>query len=172
MTRVVLVDENDNELGTMEKMEAHRQGLLHRAISVFVFNDQGDLLLQQRALSKYHGGGLWTNTCCSHPEPGEDPAVAAKRRLRQEMGIELDPVFSHHFLYKADVGDGLWEHELDHVFTGVFSGTPVLNPEEAMDWKAASMDDLRADVDLNPNRYSVWLRIILNDPRFQPVHVA
>lgn len=172
MTEVVLVDENDNPLGTMEKLEAHRLGLLHRAISVLVFNENGELLLQQRALSKYHGGGLWTNTCCSHPLPDEYPATAAKRRLREEMGIDLNPVFSHTFLYKADVGDGLWEHELDHVFTGIFTGVPVLNPEEAMDWKVVSMDELRADVGRQPHRYSAWLRIILSDPRFQPAHVA
>lgn len=172
MTKVVLVDERDNDLGTMEKMEAHRLGLLHRAISVLVFNEHGELLLQQRAMSKYHGGGLWTNTCCSHPLPGEEPLAAAKRRLQEEMGIEIDPVFSHHFIYKAEVGRGLWEHELDHVFIGTFTGEPVLNPSEAMNWKAVALDDLRADVVRNPEHYSVWLRIILNDPKFVMAHVA
>lgn len=169
---VVLVDEQDREVGIMEKLEAHRKGVLHRAISVFVFNPAGDLILQQRALHKYHGGGLWTNTCCSHPYPGEAPADAARRRLRQEMGIDAEIKYSHCFIYQADVGNGLWEHELDHVFTCTFDGMPALNPEEAMAWRYISMDALRQEVNLRPTEFSAWLRIILDDPSFVLNHVA
>lgn len=169
---VVLVDEQDREVGVMEKLEAHRKGVLHRAISVFVFNPSGELILQQRAMNKYHGGGLWTNTCCSHPYPGEAPLDAAHRRLKEEMGFETDLQFSHCFIYNADVGNGLLEHELDHVFTGIYSGTPALNPAEAMAWRPISMDALRQEVNLHPSEFSAWLRIILEDPAFILNHVA
>ena len=170
--QVVLVDEKDAEIGLMEKLEAHEKGLLHRAISVLVFNSSGELLLQQRALGKYHGGGLWTNTCCSHPLPGEAAADAARRRLRQEMGIDLSPTFSHTFLYRADVGNGLWEHELDHVFTGRFDGVPVPDPDEAMDWRWVAMATLRTEILDHPERFTIWLRHILNDPAFRFAHVV
>ena len=170
--QVVLVNEKDDEVGLMEKLEAHEKGLLHRAISVFVFNSRGELLLQQRALGKYHGGGLWTNTCCSHPLPGESASDAARRRLRQEMGIDLAPTFSHTFLYRADVGNGLWEHELDHVFTGSFDGVPVPDPDEAMDWRWVDMGTLRTEIRDRPERFTIWLRHILNDPAFRFAHVV
>lgn len=172
MDEVVLVDENDNQTGLIEKMEAHRKGLLHRAISVFVYNSKGELLLQQRAMKKYHGGGLWTNTCCSHPLPDEEPKAAARRRLMQEMGMDAEVSFSHTFIYKADVGNGLWEHELDHVFTAVLDVTPKPNPEEAMAWRYISMDELKREVEQNPETFSAWLRIILHDPSFRLTHVV
>ena len=130
MENVILVNKDDCEVGVMEKMEAHQKGLLHRAFSVFLFNKKGEILLQQRAKHKYHSGGLWTNTCCSHPRPGESLSKATQRRLREEMGIkcEMRPAFS--FIYKKKFANGLTEHELDHVFLGRFDGTPEINKEE------------------------------------------
>ena len=133
LTQVILVDVNDRPVGSMEKMQAHEQGLLHRAFSVFIFNGKGEMLLQQRTLSKYHSGGLWTNACCSHPFPDEETAEAARRRLKEELGFEtpIEKVFD--FVYKADFDNGLTEHEFDHVFTGEYEGEILLNKEEAMD---------------------------------------
>src|ERR1035437_238790 len=133
--KVILVDENDVPRGTMEKMEAHRKGELHRAFSIFVFNSNGELLLQRRAVDKYHSGGLWTNTCCSHPQPGENLMESAQKRLNEEMGIEcaLEPVF--HFIYKTKLNNELTEHELDHVFIGNYSDSPKINTQEAAEWK-------------------------------------
>src|SRR3954468_18060458 len=127
---VILVDEYDNEIGTMPKMEAHLKGKLHRAFSVFIFNAEGDLLLQQRALDKYHSGGKWTNTCCSHPRPGEDTLTAANRRLREEMGMNAELSHAFSFTYQADLLDGLTENEFDHVYFGISDDAPVMNPEE------------------------------------------
>jgi isopentenyl-diphosphate delta-isomerase len=155
---VILVDEHDRETGRMEKMEAHRQGVLHRAFSVFIFNSAGEWLLQQRAISKYHSGGLWTNSCCSHPRPGETVADAAKRRLGEEMGIAVPLTHRFQFIYKAALDSDLTEHELDHVFTGQFDGTPVLSPEEAMDWKWMKAADIRAAIAANPGHFTVWFR--------------
>lgn len=158
--QVVLVDEQDNDIGTMEKMEAHRKGVLHRAFSVFVFNGEGELMLQRRAAHKYHSAGLWTNTCCSHPRLGESPEAAAHRRLYEEMGFDcpLQPAFS--FIYKKQVGD-LIEHELDHVFIGRYDVSPSLNPAEADAWKFISIPDLEADVKANPESYTEWFRLCL-----------
>lgn len=167
MTEVILVDHHDQPLGKMEKLEAHRKGLLHRAVSVFLFNTKGELMLQRRALGKYHSAGLWTNTCCSHPYPGESAPDAARRRLREEMGIEADLDFSHTFIYKTELEDGLIEHELDHVYVGIFDGDPVLNPGEADQWKFIPMPQLHADIQSNPDRYTVWMRLILKDSQFQ-----
>ena len=167
MEEVVLVDPSDRQVGTMEKLEAHRKGLLHRAISVFVFNSKGELLLQKRASTKYHGGGLWTNTCCSHPRVGENPADAVKRRLKEEMGIDCHPVFSHTFLYKADVGQGLTEHELDHVFTAIYDGAPIPDPTEAEDWRYIDEVSLKEEVARDPEKFSAWIKIILNDKKFR-----
>lgn len=157
---VVLVDENDNETGTMNKLLAHRNGILHRAISVFVFNPNGQLIIQRRALHKYHSPGKWANTCCSHPRHGETVENAAHRRLMEEMGFDtrLEKAFS--FIYKADVGKGLTEHELDHVLMGTFEGEPQINPEEVDTWKAVDMSDLRQDVKDNPVDYAEWFKII------------
>jgi isopentenyl-diphosphate delta-isomerase len=122
-TEVILVDSEDNPIGTMEKMEAHEKGLLHRAFSVLIFNSKGQMLLQKRARSKYHSGGLWTNTCCSHPAPNESVAEAAKRRLKEEMGIDAEPKFAYKFIYKTPLDQNLVEHEVDHVFTATFDGS-------------------------------------------------
>ncbi len=160
--RVVLVDENDNEIGTEEKLKAHENGgKLHRAFSIFVFNSRGELMLQKRARSKYHFGGMWTNTCCSHPRPGEPLMETARRKLRQEMGFETDLKELFTFTYRATSENGLTEHELDHVLTGRFDGDPEPNPEEAEGWKWTSLDELAEDVKENPDRYTPWFRIAL-----------
>jgi len=168
MTQVVLVDQHDREVGTMEKLEAHRQGKLHRAVSVFLFNGKGELMLQKRASTKYHSAGLWTNTCCSHPYPGEAAVEAARRRLQEEMGIEADLDFSHTFIYKTELEGGLIEHELDHVFVGTYEGEPVLDPEEADQWKYIPMSDLMSDILVHPEHYTFWVKLILKDSQFQP----
>jgi isopentenyl-diphosphate Delta-isomerase len=158
---VILVDESDRELGRMDKLEAHRQGLLHRAISVFIFNDRGELLLQRRALEKYHSGGLWTNTCCSHPHPGESTAQAASRRLYEEMGLHCELRFRSSFIYNTPFDNGLTEHELDHIFTGTSNDTPLPDPAEVMDYAWENLENIRADVQRDTNRYTTWFRIIL-----------
>src|SRR5690606_25419863 len=147
---VILVDEQDREIGTMEKMEAHRRGRLHRAFSVFVFDDEKRLLLQQRALDKYHSGGLWTNTCCSHPRPDEKTIDAANRRLREEMGISCDLTYSFQFQYKAEFENGLIEHEVDHVFFGRSDSTPILNPNEVESYQYKALIDIEKDLQKNP----------------------
>lgn len=157
--QVVLVDERDREIGYMEKMAAHREGLLHRAFSVFIFNSRGELLLQQRALSKYHSPGLWSNTCCGHPRPGEDVRSAAGRRLKEEMGLscELLPVF--HFSYRAELGDGMIEHELDHVFIGVTDQQPRPAASELSDWRFVTHDVLHEELDLDGSRFTAWFPV-------------
>ncbi|WP_255606943.1 isopentenyl-diphosphate Delta-isomerase [Pedobacter polysacchareus] len=156
---VILVDKNDNPIGTMPKLEAHLKGELHRAFSVFIFNSSGALLLQQRALDKYHSAGKWTNTCCSHPRPGELTADAAKRRLKEEMGMEceLRPIFS--FAYRAEVENGLVEHEFDHVYFGSSDTLPIPNPLEVADFKYISMEALELDLQNNKDSYTEWLKI-------------
>jgi isopentenyl-diphosphate Delta-isomerase len=161
MEEVILVDENDNSIGTMEKMEAHQKGLLHRAFSILVFNSSGDMLVQKRASTKYHSGGLWTNACCSHPRPDEPISLSTRRRLKYEMGIDLEPEFAYKFIYKTSLDQNLVEHELDHVFTAVFDGTPEVNPQEVDEWKFVALDDLRRDVKLHPERYTYWFKVIL-----------
>jgi isopentenyl-diphosphate delta-isomerase len=156
--QVILVDEQDTEIGVCEKLEAHRQGFLHRAFSVFVYNEHGELFLQKRATSKYHSGGLWSNTCCGHPRPGEDLKAAAQRRLKEEMGISCELKCDFQFSYTAPFENGLIENELDHVFTGVFSGIPELNPEEASDWKAVNVEEIKRDFGINPEAYTYWFR--------------
>jgi isopentenyl-diphosphate delta-isomerase len=156
---VILVDKKDQPTGKMEKMEAHIKGSLHRAFSIFVFNREHELMLQQRSFSKYHSPGLWTNTCCSHPRAGEDTDSAAHRRLVEEMGFDcrLNEIFS--FVYLADVGNGLTEHEFDHVYTGFTHKTPAINPDEVHDWKFMKMKDIRLDININPENYTVWFKI-------------
>lgn len=156
--QVILVDVQDNEIGRMEKQEAHLKGSLHRAFSVFLFNAKGDLLMQRRALHKYHSGGLWTNTCCSHPRPGEGNLDAAKRRLVEEMGIECELEHAFSFLYHQDVGE-LVEHELDHVFIGRFEGKPSVNPLEVAQWRYANPSELQAEMAAHPERFTVWFRL-------------
>lgn len=157
--QVILVDEQDQEVGTEEKIKAHREGRLHRAFSVFIFNPAGEMLLQKRSRRKYHSGGLWTNTCCSHPRPGEAVEDAAKRKLRQEMGIRCRLQKAFTFLYKAPFENGLTEHELDHVFIGQYSGKVEPNPEEAEGWVWADPKEIAKDLKLNPQRYSAWFRL-------------
>lgn len=158
---VVLVDEADRELGTKEKLAAHQANDRHRAVSVFLFNRNQELLLQQRAISKYHSGGLWTNTCCGHPRPGESPPEAARRRLKEEMGVSCDLQKKFDFVYQVALGKDLFEHEFDHVFVGEFDGKPKLNPLEAMNWKWMSLDNLQKDIGMNPEQYTAWFKIIL-----------
>lgn len=160
--RVIIVDRHDCEVGFAGKMATHRRGDLHRAISIFIFDSSGQLMLQRRALTKYHSGGLWSNTCCSHPRPGEATSVAARRRLQEEMGIEceLEEVFS--FVYHADLGNGLIEYEFDHVFFGQYDGGPTLNPHEADDWKWTPLAELTTDVHKRPEAYSYWLAASLD----------
>ena len=157
--KVVLVDRNDTPLGEMEKMEAHRKALLHRAFSIFVFNDKNELMLQQRAESKYHSPGLWTNTCCSHPRPGESLQDAGHRRLVEEMGFDcrLEKIFD--FIYEAELDKGLTEHELDHVLFGRYNQNPVINPDEVATFKWMTMDDIARDMEISPEKYTVWFRI-------------
>jgi len=155
---VILVDENDQPIGTMEKLEAHHKGVLHRAFSVFVFNSAGELMLQRRAAHKYHSPGLWTNTCCSHPRMGETAEEAAHRRLVEEMGFDCDLEYGFHFIYKKQVGE-LIEHELDHVFLGTFDGEPNLNPEETDGWRMMGLDQVATDMEANPDHYTEWFKI-------------
>ncbi len=157
---VILVNEQDQELGLMEKMEAHKKGLLHRAFSVFVLNDKGELMIQRRALSKYHSGGLWTNTCCSHPRKGETPEEAAHRRMQEEMGFDCPISKTLEFTYKAELDKGMTEHEYDHLFIGQFNGEPKLNPDEAMDWRWVNVAVLEKDIQVHPEKYTAWFKII------------
>lgn len=157
---VILVNERDEPQGLMEKMEAHEKGLLHRAFSVFVFNDKNQLLLQQRALSKYHSGGLWTNTCCSHPRSQETVLEAAHRRLQEEMGFDCDLKKLTDFVYRAELDKGLIEHEFDHVFVGTWDGTPVLNEVEAASFMWMDVEELEADIASRPMLYTAWFKII------------
>ncbi len=156
---VVLVDANDNDIGTMEKMEAHEKAVLHRAFSIFIFNTKGEMLIHQRAFSKYHTPGLWTNACCSHPRLGETLQQATSRRLREEMGMEADIQKIFDFVYKADVGQGLIEHEFDHVFVGTTDVLPNINREEVETYSYIKMDDLRNDINMHPEKYTVWFKI-------------
>jgi isopentenyl-diphosphate delta-isomerase len=158
--QVVLVDVNDKPLGLMPKLEAHEKGVLHRAFSVFILNDKGELMLQQRALHKYHSPGLWTNTCCSHQRNGETNVAAGKRRLQEEMGFvaELREITS--FIYKAPFDNGLTEHELDHIMIGHFNENPDINLEEVANWKWMAVDAVRDDIQKHPENYTVWFIII------------
>lgn len=161
MESVVLVNEFDEVLGSMEKMEAHLQGVLHRAFSIFILSEAGEILLQQRALEKYHSGGLWTNACCSHPRLNETTVEAGKRRLQEELGFscELTPAF--HFIYKVALDNDLMENELDHVLIGTYSKPFTPNPDEVMDTKWISLNQLKEDISANPSSYTAWIRIIM-----------
>jgi isopentenyl-diphosphate Delta-isomerase len=164
MEHVILVDNNDNELGTMEKIAAHEKGKLHRAFSILLFNSKGQLLLQKRAACKYHSAGLWTNTCCSHPLPGESLQQATQRKLMQELGIDRNPSFAYKFIYKVKLNNYLIEHECDHVFIGQFNGEPIANTEEVEDWKYMDMASIRSDVKKNPSQYTAWFKLIIDHP--------
>lgn len=156
---VILVNEMDEPIGTMEKMEAHRKALLHRAFSVFVFNHRGEMLLQQRALSKYHSGGLWTNACCSHPKPGEDTLAAAERRLQEEMGfgVPLEKIF--HFTYKTEFENGLTENEFDHVFAGYYDEAIRPDKDEVQDYCFKTVDEIKESLISHPLKYTSWFHI-------------
>ena len=158
---LILVDNNDNEIGLMEKLSVHKEGKLHRAFSVFIFNSKEELLLQQRADDKYHSSGLWTNTCCSHPVNSEPINVTVKKRLMEEMGINCDTIFQFSFIYKTGFENGLIEHEFDHVYFGKSDDLPVLNIHEAKDWKYMSLEKLQKSIFTNPEKYSEWLKVCL-----------
>ena len=159
MEQVILVDTNDSEVGVMEKMEAHKQALLHRAFSVFLFNKQGKMLLQQRAFSKYHSPGLWTNTCCSHPRPGESLDHAVTRRLQEEMGIEATVTKAFDFIYKAALHNELSEHEFDHVYIGQYDGDVTPNPLEVGNFVYQSIEEVKSNLETYPDKYTVWFQI-------------
>ncbi|GFD81882.1 MULTISPECIES: isopentenyl-diphosphate Delta-isomerase [Tenacibaculum] len=161
--QVILVDQQDNPIGLMEKIEAHEKALLHRAFSVFVFNNKKELMLQQRAAEKYHSPLLWTNTCCSHQRDGESNIEAGKRRLQEEMGFscELEEVFS--FIYKAPFDNGLTEHEYDHVMIGRFNDEPIVNPEEVASYKWMPLEEVKNDIDNHPEKYTAWFKIIFKE---------
>lgn len=161
--KVILVSEVDEQLGLMAKMEAHEKGILHRAFSVFIFNKKGELLLQQRALDKYHSPGLWTNTCCSHQRDGESNIEAGKRRLQEEMGFNCDLKELFWFVYKASFDNGLTEHELDHVMIGHYDDDPIVNLEEAAAFKWMPLEDVKKDMQIQPELYTEWFKIIFNE---------
>ena len=163
MEQVILVDEHDNEIGVMEKMQAHIEAKMHRAFSVFVFNSKNELMLHKRASHKYHSGGLWTNTCCSHPFPGEATIDAAHRRLQEEMGFDcpVEEIFSFSYCRKLD--NELTENELDHVFTGQYNGNPLINSEEVEDWCWISLEELQKSIHNNPQNYTEWFKIIVQE---------
>lgn len=158
---VILVDENDNDIGVMEKLRAHQEGRLHRAFSVFIFNDKQELLLQQRALDKYHSAGLWTNTCCSHPRPTETIKDAASRRLFEEMGISCDLAIKTSFIYKYSFNNGLTEHEFDYVLIGQCNSDPIINKNEVADYKWQSLINLKNDIKDKPDEFTAWFKIAI-----------
>ncbi len=157
-TQVILVDENDNKIGTMDKLEAHQKGALHRAFSVFIFHPDGRLMLQKRAEDKYHSAGLWTNTCCSHPRPGESVMDAAHRRLKEEMGFDCPLTEVHSLIYRTEFSNGLIEHEFDHVLVGTWNGEPKINPSEVSEWLWVLPETLRDELLRYPEKYSYWLK--------------
>lgn len=165
MEQVILVDKNNQPIGTGEKMAVHQKGQLHRAFSIFIFNSRKRLMLQKRAISKYHCGGLWTNACCSHPRVDENIDTAVHRRLKEEMGFDCQLKEAFTFIYKAKLDHGLTEHEFDHVLIGTFDDQPKINPEEADDWKWIDLEDLKKDIAQNPQNYTPWFIIAL--PRLE-----
>jgi isopentenyl-diphosphate delta-isomerase len=167
MEQVILVDFDDKETGIMEKQQAHIEGRLHRAISVFIFNTTGEMLLQQRAADKYHSPNLWTNTCCSHPRPGETVGDAASRRLREEMGMEGDLHEAFSFIYQAKLDNGLTEYEFDHVFIGITNDTPQPDGSEVRAWQYAFPAQVEKDINDHPEKYTEWFKICLTDWRTQ-----
>lgn len=165
MTKVILVNEQDIAIGEMEKIEAHEKALLHRAFSIFIFNSNGDMLLHQRATTKYHSPGLWTNTCCSHPQPGEEIDAAAIKRLQEEMGFTTPLRRAFTFIYQAAFDNGLTEHELDHVFVGRYDGTVNPNPEEVNNYKHENINTVAAQIEQQPELFTEWFKIAL--PKLQ-----
>jgi isopentenyl-diphosphate Delta-isomerase len=161
--KVILVDASDNQIGIMDKMEAHEKGILHRAFSVFIFDDKNNLILQQRALDKYHSPGLWTNTCCSHPRENEAVEVAAHRRLREEMGFDTALEKAFHFIYKSEFENGLIEHEFDHVFVGKYLGEIVPDKSEVNTWRSLSISELRREIKTKPEDFTVWFKVVIEE---------
>jgi len=161
--KVILVDINDNPIGLMNKLEAHEKAVLHRAFSVFILNNNNELMLQQRAHQKYHSPLLWTNTCCSHQRENETNIQAGTRRLREEMGFETELKEMFHFIYKAPFDNGLTEHELDHVMLGYYNDIPEINKEEVESWKWMKIEDVKNDMITNPEHYTVWFKIIFEE---------
>ncbi len=158
---LILVDEKDKPWGKLEKQLVHELGLLHRAFSVFIFTSKGELLLQQRADEKYHSGGLWTNTCCSHPRFGEENTWAIERRLQEEMGMKCNTEFAFSFTYKTKFENGLTEHEYDHVYFGVTDDLPFPEKSEVQNWKYISLENLEQDILIHPEKYTEWMKICL-----------
>ena len=161
--QVILVNEQDEPIGLMNKMEAHEKAVLHRAFSVFILNDKNEVMLQQRAHHKYHSPLLWTNTCCSHQRAGETNIEAGKRRLFEEMGFKAELKELFHFIYKAPFENGLTEHELDHVMIGYYNGEPVINDDEVESWKWMTIEAIKDDMMVNPDAYTVWFKIIFDE---------
>ena len=159
---VILVNQADEPIGTMPKLEAHEKAVLHRAFSVFVMNKNGEIMLQQRAAHKYHSPSLWTNTCCSHQRVGESNIEAGIRRLKEEMGFETEIKELFSFIYKAEFDNGLTEHELDHVMLGHYNDAPVINPKEVADWKWMLPGEIKKDITENPHNYTAWFKIIFD----------
>lgn len=159
---VILVDKNDTQIGLMSKLDAHKKGILHRAFSVFVLNNNNEIMLQKRAYNKYHSGGLWTNTCCSHQREGENSIEAGKRRLLEEMGFETELKILTSFIYKVEFENGLTEHELDYLLIGKYLKSPVINKQEVADWKWMKVELIADDIKLNPNNYTSWFKIIFD----------
>ena len=157
---VILVDVHDNQIGLMPKLEAHEKGVLHRAFSVFIFNNHGELMLQRRALTKYHSPGLWTNTCCSHQRDGESNISSGKRRLKEEMGFDTELFEKTSFIYKAKFDNGLIEHEFDHVLVGSYNHSPIINSIEVDSWKWMSLENVKKDINDHPDNYTAWFKII------------
>ena len=160
--KVILVNEQDEKIGLMPKQEAHENGLLHRGFSVFVFNKNNELMWQEHALHKYHSPGLWTNTCCSHQRDGESTLEAGKRRLLEEMGFSTPLKETTSFIYKAPFDNGLTEHELDHILVGNFEGMPNINNEEVASWKWMDLENVKKDIQTNPEMYTAWFKIIFD----------
>lgn len=158
--KVILVDSNDTPIGVMDKLEAHQKGLLHRAFSIFLFDSQGRMLLQKRAEQKYHCGGLWSNTCCSHPLPDTDMSTCLQRKLAQEMGINVTVYKAFDFMYEVTLENGLIEHEYDHVYIGEFNGSPDPNPEEVCKWCYASKEEIHQTMQQSPESFTPWFRML------------
>ncbi|MFD0861170.1 isopentenyl-diphosphate Delta-isomerase [Sungkyunkwania multivorans] len=158
--KVILVNERDEQIGLMNKLEAHEKALLHRAFSVFILNEKGELMLQQRAKHKYHSPGLWTNTCCSHQRAGESNIAAGKRRLQEEMGFVTELEESISFIYKAPFDNGLTEHEYDHVLVGYYEAAPSINKDEVASWKWMQLEEVKKDIEQQPELYTAWFKII------------
>jgi isopentenyl-diphosphate delta-isomerase len=161
LEEVILVDANDRSIGTMEKIEAHEKGLLHRAFSILLVNECGEMLLQQRALQKYHSPGLWTNACCSHPRPNETNLDAAHRRLLEELGMTVDLYEIFQFTYHAELEQGLSEHEIDHVFLGFTNENPIINLAEVMSYKWITLSELKQDINVHPEKYTAWFNLLM-----------